>query len=162
ISRQISWERTAQDLVWELMYNPLISGLATFAYTVVSFDTAGAMLLSRKSGGTLEATLFFDPATMESEWARNYPGYMVGYTMMPARGKTAVAELSDDEVEVLARIEHERWMREKIDLGWKYADKTVKSRKKHNLLVPWDDLPMNEKKKDYVLVRGIPRILSRA
>lgn len=86
VSREISWERTAQDLVWELMYNPRISGLAAFAHTIISFDTAGAMLLSRKSGGTLEATLFFDPGTMEGEWCRHYPGGMIGYTSCLAAG----------------------------------------------------------------------------
>ena len=80
ISRQISWERTAQDLVWELLYNPRITGFTMFAHTVVSFGTSGAMLLSRQKGDRLEATLFFDPAVMEDEWSRSYPGGMVGYT----------------------------------------------------------------------------------
>ncbi|MFC1892855.1 RyR domain-containing protein [Chloroflexota bacterium] len=80
ISHQISWERTAQDLVWELLYNPQITGFTMFAHTVVSFGTSGAMLLSREKSGRLEATLFFDPAVMENEWNRSYPGGMVGYT----------------------------------------------------------------------------------
>lgn len=80
ISRQISWERTAQDLVWELLYNPQINGFTMFAHTVVSFGTSGAMLLSREKGDRLEATLFFDPTAMEDEWSRSYPGGMIGYT----------------------------------------------------------------------------------
>ena len=80
ISRQISWERTAQDLFWELLYNPQINGFTMFAHTVVSFGTSGAMLLSREKGDRLEATLFFDPTAMEDEWSRSYPGGMIGYT----------------------------------------------------------------------------------
>ncbi len=80
ISRQISWERTAQDLVWELLYNPHVNAITRCLHVVISFDTAGAILLSRKLGNTLDATLFFDPKVMEGEWGRNYKGYMIGYT----------------------------------------------------------------------------------
>ncbi|HEY97797.1 MAG TPA: ATPase [Dehalococcoidia bacterium] len=79
ISRQISWERTAQDLVWELLYNPHVSAITRCLHVVISFDTAGAILLSRKSDTTLDAILFFDPEVMEDEWNRDYPGYMIGY-----------------------------------------------------------------------------------
>jgi hypothetical protein len=80
ISRQVSWERTAQDLVWETMYNPNINEITRCAYAIISFNTAGAVLLSRKPGATLEATLFFDPNVMEGEWGRLYKGYMIGYS----------------------------------------------------------------------------------
>jgi hypothetical protein len=79
ISRQISWERTAQDLVWELLYNPHVNAITQCLHVVVSFDTAGAILLSRRLGNTLDAVLFFDPEVMEDEWGRDYKGYMIGY-----------------------------------------------------------------------------------
>jgi hypothetical protein len=47
ISRELSWERTAQDLAWELVYNPQVNALSRCAHVVVSFGTAGAFLLSR-------------------------------------------------------------------------------------------------------------------
>lgn len=28
ISRELSWERTAQDLAWELVHNPRVNGLS--------------------------------------------------------------------------------------------------------------------------------------
>jgi hypothetical protein len=86
----------------------------------------------------------------------------IGYAMIPARGKEKPSALGEEEVERLVRMEHERWMREKLDTGWKYAKETVKSKKRHKLLVPWDDLPQEEKEKDYVLVKGIPQILAKA
>lgn len=86
ISRQISWERTAQDLVWDLLYNSHTNVLAQCLHVVVSLDTAGAVLLSRKASGTLEAFLFFDPTVMEGEWGRNHKGYMIGYTTCLAAG----------------------------------------------------------------------------
>jgi len=80
VSRELSWERTAQDLFWELANNPQVNGLADCAHVVVSFDTDGALLLSRRQDGQLECTLFFDPKTIEGAWKLKYPGQMIGYT----------------------------------------------------------------------------------
>jgi hypothetical protein len=79
ISRNISWERTAQDVCWELTYNPRVNSLSRCAHVIVSFYAAGAMLLSWHSG-RVQATLFFDPSAMEGEWERQFPGQIVGYT----------------------------------------------------------------------------------
>lgn len=87
ISRELSWERTAQDLYWELVHNPRVNALAQCAHVVVSFDTAGALLLSAPSEGRERSCrLFFDPAVIEGEWAAEYPGGMVGYTTCLAAG----------------------------------------------------------------------------
>jgi hypothetical protein len=79
ISRNISWERTAQDVSWELTYNPRVNSLSRSANVIVSFQAAGAMLLSWKSG-QVQANLIFDPSAMEGEWERQHPGQVVGYT----------------------------------------------------------------------------------
>jgi hypothetical protein len=79
ISRNISWERTAQDICWELTYNPHVNSLSRCAQVIVSFYAAGVMLLSWKSG-RVQARLFFDPVAMEGEWERQHPGQVVGYT----------------------------------------------------------------------------------
>lgn len=79
ISRQISWERTAQDLFWELTHNPQVNALSHCACMIISFYTAGAILLTWKEGRAY-ASLFFDPLIMEGDFERQYPGQMVGYT----------------------------------------------------------------------------------
>jgi len=79
ISRQISWERTAQDLFWELTHNPQVNALSHCACMIVSFYTAGAILLTWKDGRAY-ASLFFDPLIMEGDFERQYPGQMIGYT----------------------------------------------------------------------------------
>jgi hypothetical protein len=79
ISRQLSWERTAQDLVWELLHNSQVNTLAHCANVIVSFGPAGVVLLSPGIKNTPEGTLFFDPAAMEGEWGANHRGHMVGY-----------------------------------------------------------------------------------
>jgi hypothetical protein len=80
ISHGLSWERTAQDLVWEVIYsrNPL--SLVTCAHVVVSFNAAGGFLYSRDTGNDLPCRLIFDPQVVEGVWEQSYPGRMVGYS----------------------------------------------------------------------------------
>ena len=81
ISRELSWERTAHDLYWELTHNPKVNALSRSAHLIVSFDTAGAFLLSRadKAPDFFNSTLFFDPAIVEGMWNQALPGGMIGY-----------------------------------------------------------------------------------
>jgi hypothetical protein len=53
-------------------------------------------------------------------------------------------------------------MQSRLDDGWTYAPETDKTKKLHRCLIPWDKLPEDEKEKNRILVRGIPRILARA
>ena len=53
-------------------------------------------------------------------------------------------------------------MQSKLQAGWAFASKTMKAKKLHNCLVPWNQLPEKEKEKDRDLVRGVPVILARA
>ncbi len=80
ISRQVSWERTAQDIYWELTHNPRVNNLSRCAHVVVSFNAAGAVLLSHPQDGEPEASLFFDPHNLEGDWERKHSGGMSGYT----------------------------------------------------------------------------------
>jgi len=79
VSHALSWERTAQDLVWELTYNPALTSLQKCAHLVISFGVAGAFLCSRSAGGSLAHSLLFDPELVEGMWTQSYPGGMVGY-----------------------------------------------------------------------------------
>jgi len=80
VSQKISWEHTAQDVAWELTYNPSVNSLAQAAHLVISFNCSGAILLSRSEMDQMQVRLFFDPAAMEGEWECAYPGDMVGYS----------------------------------------------------------------------------------
>jgi hypothetical protein len=80
ISRELSWERTAQDLAWEVIYNRDLRGLARCAHVVISFNAAGAFLYSRHGEGDSPCRLLFDPEVVEGMWEQGYPGRMVGYT----------------------------------------------------------------------------------
>ncbi|MBN2560009.1 MAG: hypothetical protein JXQ75_03665 [Phycisphaerae bacterium] len=67
-------------------------------------------------------------------------------------------------VETLARQEHERWMSEKLRLGWVYGDPPEKKRRIHHCLIPWDDprLSEAEKDKDRRAICMIPKYLATA
>jgi hypothetical protein len=80
ISRQLSWERTAQDVVWELTHNPRVNALSRCAHAIVSMNAAGSIMLSTTPDGPQQTMLFFDPRAMEGDWERGVPGYIFGYT----------------------------------------------------------------------------------
>lgn len=56
--------------------------------------------------------------------------------------------MSADERSELERIEHIRWERYHFLNNWSYAPVRNNVRKKHNLLVPFDELPESEQRKD--------------
>jgi hypothetical protein len=94
ISRELSWERTAGDLARELLRHPAVNGLAHCAHVIVSLQTGGAVLLSRRGElseqlGELtrpDCHVIFDPEAIENSWAEEYPGSMIGYTSCLAAG----------------------------------------------------------------------------
>jgi hypothetical protein len=83
ISRQLSWERTVQDLVWELTYNPKITALCRCAHVVISFESAGTFWYARNFSPKAKSsrkTLFFLPHMMEGVWGRDHRGGLIGFT----------------------------------------------------------------------------------
>lgn len=95
ISRELSWERTAQDLAWELVHNPMVNAVSDCARVVCSFDTSGAFLLERR-----RATLFFDPQGIEGTWRRRFPGGMTGYNSCLTAGIVRQVLLSFEKPDV--------------------------------------------------------------
>ena len=100
ISRALSWERTAQDLVWELVHNPRVNALSDCAHVIIPFDTAGALLLSKK-----KAELFYDTHTLEGMWAQDYPGGMIGYNSCLMAGIVRQLMLSQAKPDIHAGIQ---------------------------------------------------------
>ncbi len=92
ISQELSWERMAQDLLWELVYNLRHNNLSSCAHVIISFGAAGAFLLSNYSKKSIpndnsnienESTgpichLFFDPNVIENTWEQEHPGRVTG------------------------------------------------------------------------------------
>src|SRR4051812_3744478 len=54
--------------------------------------------------------------------------------------------------------QHREWMRFKLEQGWKYGIVKDADKKEHPCLVPWEDLPEFQRRKDY-LSRAIVNVL---
>lgn len=67
ISKGISWERTAQDVVREIRQSPVFARLLSARHIVVTLRSEGAVWMTR-SGRKWNAILIFDPLHMEDEW----------------------------------------------------------------------------------------------
>lgn len=80
VSKGLSWERTAQDLIWEFVHNPIVSSFKRCAHVVVSLGLEGAFLLSNKNGVST-ADLLYDPLNLEGEWSFKETGRMLGYNV---------------------------------------------------------------------------------
>ncbi len=63
---------------------------------------------------------------------------------------------------LLAENEHKLWMQAELETGWIYAAQTDKEKKLKKCLVPWKDLPEEDREIDRDPVRGSSKILARA
>jgi Trk K+ transport system NAD-binding subunit len=71
-------------------------------------------------------------------------------------------ELTPDEVELLARREHERWFAERFAAGWRYGPERDNEQRLNPLLVAWDDLPAVAQDDGREAARRIPAVLATA
>lgn len=70
ISKGVSWEQTALDLVYELQYNPAIQRLLKCQLLIVNFQSEGALYLEMSESDEIKkCRLSFDPEHLEGEWA---------------------------------------------------------------------------------------------
>jgi voltage-gated potassium channel Kch len=71
--------------------------------------------------------------------------------------------LPGEDLEELARAEHERWRRDLERDGWRATDGPKDpERRFHPLLVAWEDLDEAEREKDRDAIRALPFLLARA
>src|SRR5215470_10904921 len=73
-----------------------------------------------------------------------------------------VTELTDEEVELLARLEHRRWLIERRLLGWKHGAKRNEAKRINPLLVEWDKLPEQERDESRRKAADLPKTLAGA
>ena len=61
----------------------------------------------------------------------------------------------------LSQLEHDRWCAERLLQGWSYGKETDRSMRKHASLCSFRELPVAERRKDYIVV-GVSKLLARA
>jgi hypothetical protein len=95
---------------------------------------------------------------------RNIPRKLAvaGYVMVPARSNELALEFPGDDLETLARFEHELWMEALLAGGYRPGAAATDGAPRHEHLVPWEELPDAVKQVDRDLVRGIPVVLREA
>ena len=96
---------------------------------------------------------------------------LVGYEMRPtdsetlavpedaSPGRSGSAWLSDDELEFLAEVEHQRWCRDRRMSGWTFANQRDNDLRLHPDLRAYADLPDAVKDKDRQPILDIPILL---
>ena len=91
-----------------------------------------------------------------------------GYKITPlkdwdAENLTFQENLSaEDQVSLMARMEHENWCQGKMQEGWEYGQKKNSGIKHNPSLLPWDDLPAIEKEKNKKYIRDLPKLFAQA
>lgn len=71
-------------------------------------------------------------------------------------------EFTEDEIELLARMEHDRWCAERFIDGWVYGPERDDKAKVHPDLIAFDDLTDQQKKYDLNTLNDIKQLLKKA
>ncbi len=84
-----------------------------------------------------------------------------GYRIVPLTDPEAECfQFSPEEIEGMARMEHERWCQERRENGWEYGEERDDDEKLHPDLVPWDRLSEPSREKDRQFARDLPIFLA--
>ncbi|MEW6386503.1 MAG: RyR domain-containing protein [Thermodesulfobacteriota bacterium] len=85
----------------------------------------------------------------------------IGYGVIPVgERQPEMHAFTPAEIETMAIMEHDRFMKERVEAGWRFGDKRNEKEKTHPCLLPWEELPEVEKDKDRNTVRRIPEFLA--
>lgn len=87
---------------------------------------------------------------------------LIGLSAVPARGTNGDTTLTDEQVEMLAKVEHLRWMSERTAKGWRRGSVRDDAQKLHPDLIDWSYLSEDSREKDRSAVRAIPAHLAKA
>ena len=71
-------------------------------------------------------------------------------------------EFTDEEIEPMARMEHDRWVEERRTAGWRWGKSKDVKKRINPYLVPWDQIGDNVKEYNRNAVRLMPAILAKA
>ncbi len=87
----------------------------------------------------------------------------LGYQLMPMQNlKAPVFAFSPEEIDTLARNEHERWCEDMCQKGYRYGLENNPARKTNPYLRQWKELSDEEKRFNCELMQIIPQMAARA
>lgn len=86
-----------------------------------------------------------------------------GFRLIPLRDWNAAdLKIEDEDVSIMAPLEHKRWCQEKISEGWKYGPDKDDEQMTNPNLVLWEELPYDGINKNKKFIRDLPKVLARA
>jgi len=85
----------------------------------------------------------------------------IGYTVHKVNNRNnKPITFTGEEVEIMAKMEHDRWHTERLRHGWRWGEKRDTSQKISPYIVPWSGLSEEVKEWDRRAVRNIPALLA--
>ena len=103
VSRRLSWERTAEEVVWQLAYNPRLKPLTSCRHLVIRFGIDAAIHCEKRDDG-FHHRFYFDPACAEGEFAAQFEGTMIGYSGAFVAGLLAAISSETDTQRAHAKV----------------------------------------------------------
>jgi hypothetical protein len=86
--------------------------------------------------------------------------HFIGWKIHPSQqAGNKISKIPKKYVDILARIEHEDWVKERLASGWVFGSEKDAARKVSPYLVGYDDLPEEIKENDRDAIRNIPELL---
>jgi hypothetical protein len=84
----------------------------------------------------------------------------IGYVIEKSGNKTPVTEFTSEELDIMAQMEHGRWVIERLDAGWTPGPQRDVRQKISPYFVPWTALSEDLKDKERRMVHNIPKLLA--
>ena len=86
----------------------------------------------------------------------------IGCTVHKVKSRrVALITFTEEEIELMAEMEHDRWNAERLREGWKLGKKKDATNKISPYLVTWASLSEEAKEWDREIVRKIPELLAK-
>ncbi|KAF3929809.1 hypothetical protein AA313_de0201202 [Arthrobotrys entomopaga] len=91
---------------------------------------------------------------------------LIGYTMAKDGDENAKGEIleefSEDQLEFLGEVEHNRWAAERINSGWQASGQRNSTTQQTPFFVPYSELEQKWKDVDKDMVKGVPELLRKS
>jgi hypothetical protein len=158
------FEHSKTSVDWILPYETLNRAKSDYA----RFEESGALRLhGTRNLELLPPTLRFLPATalilVVCDASHNFETLLAASESFGLNRLYRVyVSFGSQEIEALARLEHARWLIDRQLAGWTFGQIRDNELKRHPFIIPYDELPEEEKEKDTRAARNIPSILRRA
>jgi hypothetical protein len=103
--------------------------------------------------------------SLVQQWCKSYPtgDFLVDYSqnsLEPLIGTNSLEQSKIKEIlDLWAKSQHNTWMKDAVDKGWKFGLKMSSREKTHPLIQPWEQLPTYAREQNLAAVEDLIKIL---